>query len=79
MLVLALGATGVVRRIMARVPMRIVMAMVAAVFLKFGTDIVASTQSNAAIAGPMVAAFLLLTAVPVLVSKQLERADNAKS
>ncbi|MBP1235288.1 benzoate membrane transport protein [Arthrobacter sp. PvP102] len=65
-LVLALGATGVVRLIMARVPMQIVMAMVAAVFLKFGTDIVASTQSNPAIAGPMVAAFLLLTAVPVL-------------
>ncbi|MCU1516603.1 MAG: benzoate transporter [Pseudarthrobacter sp.] len=66
LLILVLGASGVVRRIIARVPIQIVMAMVAAVFLKFGTDIVASTQSNLAIAGPMVAAFLLLTAVPAL-------------
>lgn len=45
-LVLALGATGLMRRIMAMVPMPIVMAMVAAVFLKFGTDIVGSTQAT---------------------------------
>ncbi|NUT70404.1 benzoate/H(+) symporter BenE family transporter [Pseudarthrobacter sp. C4D7] len=65
-LILALGATGVVRRAMALVPMPLVMAMVAAVFLKFGTDIVASTQNNPAVAAPMVAAFLVLTAVPRL-------------
>jgi benzoate membrane transport protein len=65
-LILALGATGVVRRIMSAVPMPLVMAMVAAVFLRFGTDIVASTQSNPAIAGPMVGAFLVLSAVPAL-------------
>jgi benzoate membrane transport protein len=65
-LILALGATGVVRRIMASVPMPIVMAMVAAVFLKFGTDIVASTQTNPLVAVPMVVTFLLLTAVPAL-------------
>jgi benzoate membrane transport protein len=63
-LILALGATGVVRKIMAMVPMPIVMAMVAAVFLRFGTDIVASTQANPAIAAPMVGAFLVLAAVP---------------
>ncbi|MBX7446054.1 MULTISPECIES: benzoate/H(+) symporter BenE family transporter [unclassified Arthrobacter] len=63
-LILALGATGVVRRAMSLVPMPIVMAMVAAVFLKFGTDIVAATQDNPAVAVPMVAAFLVLTAVP---------------
>jgi benzoate membrane transport protein len=66
LLILALGASGMVRRIMARAPMQIVMAMVAAVFLKFGTDIVAATQSNVAIAGPMVAVFLLLSAMPVV-------------
>ena len=66
LLILALGATGVVRRIMALVPMPIVMAMVAAVFLKFGTDIIAATQANPVVAAPMVAAFLLLTAVPAL-------------
>ncbi|MFJ6378279.1 benzoate/H(+) symporter BenE family transporter [Pseudarthrobacter oxydans] len=65
-LILALGATGVVRRIMAAVPMPIVMAMVAAVFLRFGTDIVASTQANPGIAGPMVGAFVVLSAVPAL-------------
>ena len=64
LLILALGATGVVRKAMALVPMPLVMAMVAAVFLKFGTDIVASTQDNPAVAAPMVAAFLVLTAVP---------------
>ncbi|MBD7995090.1 benzoate/H(+) symporter BenE family transporter [Arthrobacter sp. Sa2CUA1] len=65
-LILALGATGVVRRIMAAVPMPIVMAMVAAVFLKFGTDIITSAQANPGVAGPMVAAFMVLTAVPFL-------------
>jgi benzoate membrane transport protein len=65
-LILALGATGMVRRIMAMVPMPIVMAMVAAVFLRFGTDIVTSTQASPVIAGPMVVAFLVLTAVPLL-------------
>lgn len=65
-LVLALGATGVVRRILAAVPMQIVMAMVAAVFLKFGTDVVTATQTNAVVAAPMAVAFLVLTAVPAL-------------
>jgi len=65
-LILALGATGVVRRIIAAIPMPLVMAMVAAVFLRFGTDIVSSTQGNPAIAGPMVGAFLVLSAVPAL-------------
>ena len=66
MLVLALGATGVVRRIMAAIPMPIVMAMVAAVFLRFGTDIVSSTQANPVVAAPMVLVFVLLSAVPAL-------------
>ncbi|CAN7481924.1 benzoate/H(+) symporter BenE family transporter [Pseudarthrobacter oxydans] len=66
LLILALGATGVVRRIMAMIPMPLVMAMVAAVFLRFGTDIVSSSQANPAIAGPMVGAFLFLTSVPAL-------------
>jgi benzoate membrane transport protein len=66
LLVLALGASGVVRRIMAVIPMPIVMAMVAAVFLKFGTDIVVSTQANPVVAAPMVVAFLVLTAVPAM-------------
>jgi len=66
LLVLGLGATGVVRRIMAAIPMPIVMAMVAAVFLRFGTDIIASTKQNPVVAGPMVLVFVLLAAVPAL-------------
>lgn len=66
LLILALGSTGLVRRIMAAIPMPIVMAMVAAVFLRFGTDIVASSQANPVIAGPMVLAFVMLSAVPLL-------------
>lgn len=65
-LILALGATGVVRRLMAAIPLPIVMAMVAAVFLRFGTDIVTSTRDDPTVAVPMVVAFLVLTAVPVL-------------
>lgn len=65
-LILALGASGIVRRIMAAIPMPIVMAMVAAVFLRFGTDIVTSTRDNPVVAAPMVFAFVVLTAIPVL-------------
>lgn len=65
-LVLALGATGVVRRAMAVIPMPIIMAMVAAVFLRFGTDIVAASTEAPLIALPMVVVFVLFSAVPLL-------------
>lgn len=65
-LILALGLTGVVRRIMSAIPMPLVMAMVAAVFLRFGTDIVSSTRADPAIAAPMVVAFLVLSSAPKL-------------
>lgn len=65
-LILLLGASGIVRRVMAAVPMPIVMAMVAAVFLRFGTDIVTSTQDDPMVAAPMVLTFVLLAAVPML-------------
>lgn len=66
LLILALGMSGVVRRAIAAIPMPIVMAMVAAVFLRFGTDIVTSTRDNPLVAAPMVLAFVLLAAVPML-------------
>lgn len=66
LLVTGLGATGVVRKAMAVIPMPIIMAMVAAVFLRFGTDIVAASTDAPVIALPMVAAFLAFSAVPVL-------------
>jgi benzoate membrane transport protein len=46
--------------------MPIVMGMVAGVFLRFGTDLIRSLPEDIAIAGPMVAAFLLLGALPGL-------------
>lgn len=61
-LILLLGLTGWVKRVMAALPMPIVMGMVAGVFLRFGLDIVRALQSDVAIAAPMVAVFLLLSA-----------------
>jgi benzoate membrane transport protein len=66
LLILVLGLTGWVRRAMAVVPMPIVMAMVAGVFLRFGIDLVHSLQDDVAIVAPMVLVFLLLSALPGL-------------
>jgi benzoate membrane transport protein len=61
-LMLLLGATGWVKRAMQAVPMPIVMGMVAGVFLRFGLDLVRSLREDLAIAGPMVAVWLVLSA-----------------
>jgi benzoate membrane transport protein len=66
LLILVLGLSGWVRRTMALIPMPIVMAMVAGVFLRFGTDLVRALGGDPAIAAPMVAVFVVLTAVPAL-------------
>ncbi len=63
-LMLALGLSGAVRRAMQAVPMPVIMGMVAGVFLRFGVDLVRSVHDDVAIAGPMVAAFVLLSASP---------------
>jgi benzoate membrane transport protein len=63
-LVLLLGLSGWVKRVMSALPMPIVMGMVAGVFLRFGLDIVRALQSDVAIAAPMVGVFLLLSAKP---------------
>lgn len=65
-LITVLGLTGWVRRAMAVVPMPIVMAMVAGVFLRFGVDLVRALGEDVVVAAPMVVAFLLLSALPVL-------------
>lgn len=65
-LVLLLGISGWVRRAMQAVPMPIVMGMVAGVFLRFGLDLVRALHNDIAIAGPMVATFVLLSALPAL-------------
>jgi benzoate membrane transport protein len=63
-LMLLLGVTGWMRRALAAVPMPIVMGMVAGVFLRFGLDAVRALYDDPAIAVPMVATFLALTAWP---------------
>lgn len=60
LLILVLGLTGWVRRVMALIPLPIVMAMVAAVFLRFGTDLVHALGKDVVVAAPMVVVFLLL-------------------
>src|SRR4051812_14197289 len=66
LLILVLGLTGWVRRAMAIIPMPIVLAMVAGVFLRFGVGLVKAVHDDAAIAAPMVVAFLLLSALPAV-------------
>jgi benzoate membrane transport protein len=65
-LILALGASGWVKRAMQAVPMPIVMGMVAGVFLRFGLDLVRALHSDIAIAAPMVITFVGLSALPEL-------------
>lgn len=61
-LILVLGLSGWVRVAMDAIPMPIVMAMVAGVFLSFGTGLVKAVVSDAVIAAPMVVVFVLLGA-----------------
>jgi benzoate membrane transport protein len=56
-----LGLSGWVRRAMDAVPMPIVMAMVAGVFLRFGVDLVLAFRGALWIALPMTVAFFLTT------------------
>ena len=60
-LLLVLGLSGWVRKAMEAIPMPIVMAMVAGVFLRFGLDLVRAFRDGLWIALPMTAAFLILT------------------
>ena len=69
LLMMALGALGLVRRAMAAVPMPIVMGMVAGVFLQFGLDWVRAFQQDLGIAATMTAAFLLVGAIPKLAAR----------
>jgi benzoate membrane transport protein len=63
-LMAVLGASGWMRRLLGRVPMPIVMGMVAGVFLRFGLDLVRAVHQDAAIAAPMLIAFVALSALP---------------
>src|SRR5882672_8213189 len=63
---LLLGLSGWVRRAMQAVPMPIVMAMVAGVFLRFGTGLVHAFTADLAIAAAMCIVWLLFSVVPRL-------------
>lgn len=63
-LMFILGLSGWVRKCMSRLPMPIVMAMVAGVFLQFGLNLIFAVRDGVMIAAPMTAVFLLLSAVP---------------
>ena len=66
LLMLVLGTSGWVKRVMQLVPMPIVMGMVAGVFLRFGLELVRAVFADTAIVGPMVAIWLFLSAIPRL-------------
>ncbi len=65
-LMLVLGLSGWVRKAMEAVPMPIVMAMVAGVFLRFGIGLVHAFRDDLALALCMTLAWLACTAVPRL-------------
>ena len=60
-LMAALGISGWVRRCTEAAPMPIVMAMVAGVFLRFGTGLVHALRDDIGVVAPMVVTFILLT------------------
>lgn len=66
LLMLVLGLTGLVRRVMDAIPLPIVMAMVAGVFLRFGIELVHAFRDGFWIALSMSVPFLALTAMPRL-------------
>ena len=66
LLLLFLGLTGSVRKVMTYLPMPIIMAMVAGVFLRFGLNWIEALWKDIWIAAPMTGAYVLLSAVPVL-------------
>lgn len=65
-LILLVGATGWVRRAINAVPMPIVMAMVAGVFLRFGTDLVRGVHADPVLGAAMIGVFVALSALPSL-------------
>jgi benzoate membrane transport protein len=66
LLMLMLGFSGWMRKCMDLLPMPIVMAMVAGVFLQFGLNLIYAIRDGFVIAAPMTAVFVLLSAVRAL-------------
>lgn len=65
-LIAVLGWTGLITWVMRRIPMPIVMGMVAGVFLPFGVKVVTAFTETAALAATALAVFLLFTLSPAL-------------
>jgi len=65
-LLLILGLSGWMRKCMNLLPVPIVMAMVAGVFLQFGFNLIYAIRDGFVIAAPMTAVFVLLSAVRTL-------------
>ena len=65
-LVLALGLMGWVKIVMDRIPMPVVMGMVAGVFLNFGLDWIRSFASDTLLAASMSVTFFLLSIFPAV-------------
>ena len=65
-IVLAIGLTGAIGKIMKFLPLEIVMAMVAGAMMKFGAGIVTTTTGNPLVCGAAVLAFFL---VPRIIKK----------
>lgn len=63
-LILLVGVSGLARRLMDWIPMPIIMAMVAGVFLQFGLGLIDAVWSSLAVALPMAVAFVVVGAVP---------------
>ncbi len=59
-IVLIVGLTGLIGKVMKVLPLEIVMAMVAGCMLKFGTNIITYTQKSVVVCGSAVLAFLLI-------------------
>jgi benzoate membrane transport protein len=66
MVMVALGVSGLVGRIMAAIPVGVAMGMVAGVFLPFGVDLITGFQGSPILSVAMVGTFLVFSAVPAL-------------
>lgn len=58
-IVLLLGVTGLIGRVMQRIPLPIVMAMIAGAMIRFGLGIVESVHQSVTVAGTAVLAYLI--------------------
>ncbi len=63
-LVILLGWTGLVARVMDALPPQVVMAMVAGIFLRFGLELIDASLADPMIAIPMILVFVALSAIP---------------